>query len=253
MDLGLKGRVAVVTGGTRGLGRAIVETLSDEGARIVFCARDPDEVAKAEEELTGSGREVKGYAADVADPGSYGAFLDAAARAFDGVDVFVANVSAGGGLGDESFWRRSFEVDVLGTVRGCEALAPAMKRRGGGAIVLTSTTAAFESFVGPMAYNAMKAGLLNYAKNLSRQLAPDQIRVNAVAPGPVYFPGGSWAKREASAPDAFNAVLSQIPMGRMAAPEDVSRAVAFLASPAAAYITGATLAIDGGFTRRVDF
>jgi NAD(P)-dependent dehydrogenase (short-subunit alcohol dehydrogenase family) len=253
MDLGLDGKVAVVTGGTRGIGREIIETLASEGCRIVFCARNPSEVAQAQAAFDGSGLQTRGFTADVGDAASYGAFLAQASEAFGGVDIFVPNVSAGGGLGDERFWRNSFEVDMLGAVRGCEALTPVMAARGGGAIVLTSSTAALESFVGPMAYNAMKAALLNYGKNLSQKVAPQQIRVNAIAPGPVYFPGGSWATREASAPEAFQAVLAQIPMGRMASPADVARAVAFLASPAAAYITGVTVTIDGGFTKRVDF
>jgi NAD(P)-dependent dehydrogenase (short-subunit alcohol dehydrogenase family) len=253
MNLGLDGKVAVITGATRGIGRAIAQTLAAEGCRIVFCARKPEEVEEAEAAFREAGGECRGVTADVSDVDSYGAFLEQAASAFGRVDVFVPNVSAGGGMGSEQFWRNSFEVDVLGTVRGCEALAPVMAEAGGGAIVLISTTAAQESFVGPMAYNAMKAALLNYAKNLSQQYASRQVRVNAVAPGPVYFEGGAWAQREAQAPAVFKSVLGQIPMGRMASPQDVANAVAYLASPAAAYITGVTLTVDGGFTKRVDY
>jgi 3-oxoacyl-[acyl-carrier protein] reductase len=253
MNLGLGGKTAVITGATRGIGRAIVETLAAEGCRIVFCARKAEEVDATRSALEAKGAETVGVVADVADAASYAAFLDQAKAAFGGVHVFVPNVSAGGGMGSEQFWRASFDVDVLGTVRGCEAMAPAIAEAGGGAIVLVSTTAAQEAFVGPMAYNAMKAAMLNYAKNLSQQWAARQVRVNAVAPGPVYFEGGAWAQREASAPEVFNRVLSQIPMGRMATPADVANTVAFLASAAAGCITGSTVTVDGGFTKRVDF
>jgi NAD(P)-dependent dehydrogenase (short-subunit alcohol dehydrogenase family) len=253
MNLGLDGKVVVITGATRGIGRAIALTLAAEGCRIVFCARKPEEIEEATEAFRSAGVDCRGFTADVADAESYGAFLTQAPRVFGQVDAFVPNVSAGGGMGSEQFWRNSFEIDVLGTVRGCEALAPIMAEGGGGAVVLISTTAAQESFVGPMAYNAMKAALLNYAKNLSQQYAARQVRVNAVAPGPVYFEGGAWAQREAQAPSVFQSVLSQIPMGRMASPQDVANAVAYLASPAAAYVTGVTLTVDGGFTKRVDF
>jgi NAD(P)-dependent dehydrogenase (short-subunit alcohol dehydrogenase family) len=253
MNLGLDGKVAVITGATRGIGRAVAQTLAAEGCRVVFCARKPEEVEETAAALQNAGADARGFVADVADAGSYGDFLAKAPGAFGQIDVFVPNVSAGGGMGSEQFWRNSFEVDVLGTVRGCEALAPVMAEGGGGAIVLLSTTAAQESFVGPMAYNAMKAALLNYAKNLSQQYAARQVRVNAVAPGPVYFEGGAWAQREAQAPAVFKGVLGQIPMGRMASPQDVASAVAYLASPAAAYVTGVTLTVDGGFTKRVDY
>jgi NAD(P)-dependent dehydrogenase (short-subunit alcohol dehydrogenase family) len=250
MDLGLAGKTAVITGGTRGIGRAMAETFLAEGCNVVVCARKPDEVDAMNAVF--AGRPLKACVADVADAQSAQAFYAEAAEAFGGVDVFVPNVSAGGGMGAESFWRNSFEVDVLGTVRGCEALTPALTQSRG-SIVLISTTGAQEAFVGPMAYNAMKAGLLNYMKNLSQQLAGKGVRVNAVAPGPVYFEGGAWAQREAAAPEVFKSVLSQIPFGRMATPTDVANAVAFLAAPASGCVTGATLTIDGGFTKRVDY
>jgi 3-oxoacyl-[acyl-carrier protein] reductase len=253
MNLGLDGKVAVVTGATRGIGRSIAESLASEGCRIVFCARNSQEVEDLQRSLDVQGVAAKGFVADVGEETAYRAFLSAALDAFGGVDVFVPVVAAKPGLGDERFWRNSLEIDVLGTVRGCEALAPSMASRGGGAIVLISSTAALESFVGPMAYNAMKAALINYAKNLSQTVASQQIRVNAVAPGPVYFPGGIWAQREASAPQRFREILDQIPMGRMATPGDVANVVTFLASPAAGFVTGTTVIVDGGFTKRVDY
>jgi 3-oxoacyl-[acyl-carrier protein] reductase len=251
MDLGLDSKIAIVTGATRGIGRAVAARLAEEGCKVVLCGRDQAAVEETQASFEQAGHSVRSFVADVADEASYRRFLDDAAVAFGGVDIFVSNVSAPAGLGSEQLWRGAFEVDVLGTVRGCEQLSPIMEERGGGAIILTSSTAASEAWVGPMAYNAMKAAMLNYAKNLSIKLAPKQVRVNAVAPGPVYFPGSSWHRRETQDPDRFKSILSQIPMGRMASTDDVADAVAFLASDRASYVTGQTLTIDGGFTRRV--
>jgi NAD(P)-dependent dehydrogenase (short-subunit alcohol dehydrogenase family) len=220
--------------------------------KVAFCARKGDEVAEAEAALKAKGYQVVGSVVDVADADTYKAWIDTSAEKLGGVSVFVPNVSAGGGMNGEASWRASFEVDMLGAVRGAEAALPHLEKSEG-AIVFISTTAATEAFVGPQAYNAIKAAINNYAKNLSVQVAAKGVRVNLVAPGPVYFPGGSWAMIEQHMKPFFDGTLKQIPMKRMASPDDVARAVAFLASPAASYITGTTLTVDGGMTRRVDY
>jgi NAD(P)-dependent dehydrogenase (short-subunit alcohol dehydrogenase family) len=253
MDLGLAGLKAVVSGGTRGIGRAIVETLLAEGASVAFCARKGSEVAEAEAALKAGGKTVFADAVDVRDGDNYKAWINQCAERMGGIDVFVPNVSAGGGMGGEEKWRDSFEIDLLGAVRGAETAMPHLEKSGKGAIVFISTTAATEAFVGPQAYNAIKAAINNYAKNLANAAAPKGVRVNAVSPGPVYFEGGSWSMIEKHMKPFFDMTMKQIPMGRMASPLDVARAVAYLASPAASYITGTNLVVDGGMTRRVDY
>jgi NAD(P)-dependent dehydrogenase (short-subunit alcohol dehydrogenase family) len=230
-----------------------LETLAAEGAHVSFCARKGSEVAETESALRATGATVHGSVVDVKDGDVYKAWIAQSAERLGGLDVFIPNVSAGGGMGGEEKWRDSFEVDLLGAVRGAEAALPHLEASKAAAIVFISTTAATEAFVGPQAYNAIKAAINNYAKNLSTTLGPKGVRVNTVAPGPVYFAGGSWEMIEKHMKPFYDITMRQIPMGRMATPADVARAVAFLASPAASYITGANLVVDGGMTKRVDY
>jgi NAD(P)-dependent dehydrogenase (short-subunit alcohol dehydrogenase family) len=250
MDLGLSGKRAIITGGTRGIGRAIVEHLLAEGVDVALCARDAEAVRAALSDLGGVGAKVIGAPVDVADEEAYVGWLKSAAADLGGVDIFVPNVSVGGG---PDKWKAAFETDLMGTVRGCETVYPLMEQGGGGAIVLIATTAAFEVWRAPQAYSVIKAGLINYAKNLSDQGAAANIRVNTVAPGPVYFEGGAWPNIEKQHPDFFAEIMASIPMKRMGSPDDIARAVTFLASDAASYVTGVTLRVDGGRTRAVDY
>lgn len=253
MDLGLAGKRALVTGGTRGIGAAIVEALAAEGASVAFCARDAEAVEARRAALEGRGVRVVARALDVADHAALQAFIAEAAEALGGLEVFVPNVSAGAGLAGEEAWRANFEVDVLHTVLGTEAALPHMARAGGGAIVFVNTVAAVEALFAPHSYGALKAALITYGKQLAEAVGQHGIRVNMVSPGPVHFPGGSWDRIRADNPAFFREVEQRIPLGRMVRPEEVARAVVFLASPAAAMITGTNLVIDGGFTRRVQF
>jgi NAD(P)-dependent dehydrogenase (short-subunit alcohol dehydrogenase family) len=251
LDLKLGGKRAIVTGGTRGIGRAIVETLLAEGAEVAFCARNADEVAAATEALSAGGKRVTGGVVDVADTAALQSWIAQATAKLGGLDVFVANVSAGGGMGPE-MWQKNFDVDVMGTVRGCEAAMPALTEARG-AIVIISTTAAVETFVAPQAYNALKAALVTYAKQLCEAVAPQGVRVNTVSPGPITFKGGAWETIETHMPDFHASVLAQAPSGRFGRPEEVANAVVFLASPVASHISGVNLVVDGGFTKRVQF
>ena len=251
MDLGLNGKKAIITGATRGIGRAIAEQLAAEGASLAICARNADEVTATVEALTASGATCIGAAVDVSDKDAYQAWIASAAEELGGLDIFIPNVSAGGGQMDENGWRANFEVDLLGTTRGIEAALPHLQASEAGAIVIIATTAAVETFLGPQPYNAIKAALITHGKQLSQALAGDGIRVNCVSPGPIYFAGGAWEFIENNMPDIYNATLADIPIGRMGTPQEIANTVAFLASPAASLVTGVNLVADGGFTKRV--
>jgi NAD(P)-dependent dehydrogenase (short-subunit alcohol dehydrogenase family) len=253
MELGLKGKKALITGATRGIGRAIAELLAREKVDVGFCARDEEEIRETAAALQALGVTAIGKPVNVREKDDYEAWLRETADALGGADIFIANVSGGAGMESERNWWRNFEIDVLHTVRGCDVLVPRMKDAGGGSIVLITTTNAVETFGGPMAYNAMKAALVNYAKNLSQFAGRDNIRVNCVCPGPVYFKGGAWEMIETSNAAFYEKNLKQIPSRRMATPEEIARVVAFIASPAASAVTGVNLVVDNGFTKRVQF
>lgn len=252
MDLGLKGKKAIVTGGTRGIGRAIADLLADEGADVAICARNAGQVEEAVGALKGKGVNAIGSAVDVNDGDALRSWVASASKDLGGLDILVANVSAGGGGADENAWKANFEADVMGTVRSMEAALPALKD-GGGSVVIISTTAAVECFGPPTPYNALKAALINYAKNMSNALAGDNVRVNCVSPGPIYIEGGAWNFIKDNMNEFYNATLGQIPMGRMGSAQDVANTVAFLASPASAFTTGTNVVIDGGFTKGVQY
>jgi len=251
MDLGLTGKRALVTGATKGIGRRIADRLAREGADVAICARNQSEVDDAAAALREHGTTIWGRACDVGDGDDYLRWIDDAIVALGGVDVFVPNVTAGTRRDPLEQWRANFEVDVLGTVRGCDAVLPRMTA--GGAIVAIGTTAAVETFMAANAYNAMKAALITYTKQLSQVVGPKGIRVNLVSPGPIEFPGGAWDRIRQGMPELYEKMKAQEPMGRMGRPEEVADAVAYLASARASWITGINLIVDGGFTKRVAF
>ena len=253
MDLGLRGKKAIVTGATKGIGRAIVDLLAAEGCDVALCARSEDEVDEAVRAIKARGVEVVGGAVNVRNADEYKAWLEKATEELGGCDIFVPNVSAGGGMDSEKNWCKNFEIDVLHTVRGCEALLPHLEKSGDGSVVVISSTNALETFYVPMAYNAMKAALITYAKQLSQFVGKKNIRVNSVCPGPIYFEGGAWEMIKATNAKMYDATLRSMPNGRFGGPEEVARVVAFLASPAASIITGANVVADNGFTKRVQY
>jgi NAD(P)-dependent dehydrogenase (short-subunit alcohol dehydrogenase family) len=253
MDLGLKGKKALVTGGTRGIGRAIVELLAEEGCDIALCARNRGPVDEAVAALTAKGVKATGGALDVTDLPASRAWIAKAAEALSGLDIFVANVSALAQGMDETSWRRGFEVDVMATVFGIEAALPILEKSTAGSIVVIGSTAMAEIYGPTRSYAAVKATLVPYVKGLARNLAGKGVRANLVSPGNVYFKGGVWNIAEERNPEFFQSMIARNPTGRMGKPEEVAAAVAFLASPRASFITGTNLIIDGALTQRVQF
>ncbi|MFF7705899.1 SDR family oxidoreductase [Pseudomonas sp. NPDC007930] len=250
MDLQLKQARVLVSGGSRGIGRAIVEAFAAEGARVAFCARGEAGVRATEAALAGA---VFGQAVDVTDPAQMAAWVEASAERLGGVDIIVPNVSALAGGGDLATWRRAFDTDLLGTVSFFNAALPYLKRSPAGAVVLISSVSGREvdRFAEP--YGVLKAALIHYGKTLSARHAGDGIRVNTVSPGNVYFPEGVWGSIERDSPELFAQCLAANPMGRMARPQEVANAALFLASAAASFTTGCNFLVDGGLTQGVQY
>jgi len=252
MDLGLKGRKVILTGGSRGIGRAALEIFAAEGCDIAFFSRNPEQVKETVASLSRHGGKVIGESFDLSDLAAYPDWLKSAADRLGGCDIFVPGASASGS-GATGDWDACFNADVKGTVIGCETLEPYLEKSGSGAIVIMSSSAAIETFIVPQAFNAIKGALLTYAKQLGQALGAKGIRVNAVSPGPISFPGGNWEAIKAAVPELHAATEAQFALGRWGGPEEVARTIVFLASPASSYTTGTNVVIDGGYTKRVQF
>ena len=253
MDLGLKGLRAVVTGGTKGIGRAAADIFAGEGASVAICARNADEVKTAVKDLTAKGVQAYGAGVDVADKAALQKFIADSAKTLGGIDILVANVSALAVQDDEESWSKTFDVDMMHTVQSVNAALPFLEKSKHASIVIVSSVSGREiDFAGP-AYGAMKAALIHYAQRLAYQHAAKMIRVNAVSPGNTYFDGGVWQNVEKNLPDLYKHALSLNPTGRMAKPEEIGRGIVFLASPASSFTTGTNLVIDGALTRGVQF
>jgi 3-oxoacyl-[acyl-carrier protein] reductase len=250
MDLMLVGKRALITSGTRGLGLAMAKQLLAEGAHVAICSRSTANVEKAIAELLQTGSTVVGEAADVGDPNSYLRWIDNSAKRLGGADIFIFNTSAEGTNSRDETWQRSLEIDLLGAKRGVEALTPHLVASRG-CILFTTSVAAVEQMLGPFPYNAVKAALLNYAKNLSATLGPQGVRVNCLSPGPIQYPGGGWERVEKNSPAFYELMRGKTDLGHFGAPEDVAYAAAFLVSPAAKFITGINLLVDGGTSGHV--
>lgn len=253
MDLGLKGLRALVSGGTKGIGRAVVEILAAEGAAVSFCARTPDDVAATVAVLNGDGATVHGQAADVGDESSLNQWVSDAAGTLGGIDIVVANVSALAIPDSAENWRRSFDVDMMGTVGLVQAAMPYLERSTAASIVTISSVSGREIDFAAGPYGTFKAAIVHYTQGLAYQLAAKNIRVNSVSPGNTFFAGGVWDSTQRENPEFFAEALALNPTGRMAAPAEIARGVVFLASPAASFVTGANLLIDGALTRGVQF
>jgi 3-oxoacyl-[acyl-carrier protein] reductase len=253
MDLGLKGKRAIVTGGSKGIGRRCADIFADEGAHVAICARNQAEVDATVAGLRAKGVVAHGAALDVSDKAALEGWVADAAKALGGIDIVVPNVSALD-MGDtEEAWRHEFEIDLLHTVRTVNAAMPHLEKSDAPSIVVISSVSGREvDFTSP-AYGATKAALIHYAQGLAYKLAGKMIRVNSVSPGNTYFDGGIWQWIENNNPELFKQALGLNPTGRMATAEEIARGVVFLASPASSFTTGTNLVIDGALTKGVQF
>jgi NAD(P)-dependent dehydrogenase (short-subunit alcohol dehydrogenase family) len=253
MDLGLKDRKAIITGGSKGIGRAIANLLADEGCNVGICARNSEEVDATVAALKAKGVEAWGSAIDVRDGDTVRKWVADSAEALGGLDILIPNVSALAIERNEDSWRAQFEVDMLHTVNAAEAALPLLEKSDAGSIVIISSVSGVEIDFAAGPYGAFKAALLHYAKTLACELAGQNIRVNSVSPGNTYFPGGVWEMIENNIPELFSKALGLNKMGRMATAEEVANAAVFLASPIATFITGTNIVVDGALTNRVQY
>jgi 3-oxoacyl-[acyl-carrier protein] reductase len=256
MDLGLKGARAIVTGGTRGIGRAIALTLAAEGADVAICARGSAGLDEAVSAIGARGVRAFGGAADIADGAALAAWIERAVQQLGGLDVLVCNASGLIQGNTEEAWSKMFAVDVMGVQRSVAAAQPhllaAAAAKGDAAIVIISSVSAAETATAT-AYGALKAAQIHFAKGLAKDLAPRHVRVNVVSPGTVYFEGGVWHQREIKQPEFYKTMLARNPLGRMATPEEVANSAVFLVSPASSFTTGINLVVDGAITARVNY
>ncbi len=252
MDLQLAGKAALVTGSSRGLGLASALALVGEGCRVCICARGEEQLARAADALqqrAGADGRVLAVRGDLTSADDIAMIVRRTAETFGRLDVLVNNVGRAGGGGlleatDED-WRSAFDETLYPAIRASRLAVPHMRRAGGGAIIMIASIWGRESG-GRMTYNAVKAAEISLAKALAQQLAGDNIRVNSVAPGSISFPGGSWHRRQQEDPEGMAAfVRDNLPFGRFGRAEEVGDVVAFLASPRASWISGASITVDG--------
>jgi 3-oxoacyl-[acyl-carrier protein] reductase len=257
MDLGIEGKVGLVTGGSRGLGRATALRLAAEGARVAICGRNADTLESTLAELRSRGGQAHGELADVTVPGEVERFVDTSAAALDGLDLVVANVggTVGGGLLESTpeEWLRTFDLNTFHAVRTIRAAVPHLAARGGGSIVIIASISGWKP--GPRAqYGAAKAAEIFLSSALAWELAPQRIRVNTVSPGSIMFPGGGWDRFQAASPERFAEFeRREFPWGRLGSSDEVADVVTFLLSARAGWINGANIPVDGAQGRPTAF
>lgn len=255
MDLGLKGKRVMVTGGSRGIGKTIIDTFIKEGATVATCARGEDSLKASLTEWQSSGGTVYGGAVDVTDQSAFAKWFEESVAQLGGLDIFISNVSTRIASEGEQRWLDTFDVDFMQHVRATEMAIPHLKQGNDPACVFISTIAAVMADIVPMEreYGAMKAALNGYASQLSHRLAKDGVRSNIVTPGPIDFPGGFWDQVKQANEEMFNRASQISALKRHGTAQEVANAAVFLSSPAASYITGANLRVDGGALKQVNY
>jgi 3-oxoacyl-[acyl-carrier protein] reductase len=246
MQISLAGKRAVVAGGSKGIGRSIALAFADAGAAVSICARGRAALDATAAEVAVRGVRAHAGECDLADQGAIASYIAAAAEALGGIDILVNNASGFGATDDEAGWARSIDIDVLATVRASHAAIPLIEQAGGGAILNISSISGYGASARSAPYAAVKAAVINYTMSQALMLAPRKIRVNAIAPGSIEFPGGMWEQRRTQQPQLYSAILRSIPWGRLGHPEEIANVAVFLCSSAASWVTGQTLIVDGG-------
>jgi 3-oxoacyl-[acyl-carrier protein] reductase len=257
MDLRLKGCKAIVTGATHGIGLCIAQTLATEGVDVAICARTAANVERTVQELKAKGVNAIGDAIDVTHRDAYVNWIQSASERLGGLDIFVSNTTGTPTHAGEKGWHAGFEADILAAVRGCETALPHLKRSKQGAIIFIASISGVMSKAlrapGILAYGSMKAALIAYGAQLSKEVAKDGVRVNMVSPGPIYFADGPWDHIKQRAPAAYDDALKHCVIGRLGRPEDIADAVVFLASPRSGFTVGQNLQVDGGYMEHIAF
>lgn len=253
MDLQLGGLTALVTGGTKGIGRAIVDSFAAEGANVAFCARDAAEITATEEALAGSAGRIIGTAMDMGDADAVTAWVADAASTFGGIDMVVSNVSALAIPDTDENWEASLRVDLMGTVRLVKAALPHLAQSNAASIIAISSVSGREVDFASGPYGTVKSALIAYMAGLAFQLADQGIRANTVSPGNTFHDGGVWQSIEQGNPDLFNMAMGLNPTHRMGTPQEVADTVVFVSSPRSSRTTGANILVDGGLSRGIQF
>ncbi len=245
MNITLEGRNAVIAGGSRGIGRSIALAFAAAGANVSICARGEDSLRATAADLAAFGHKVHTAPCDLGNGPAVTGYIQAAAEALGGIDVLVNNASGFGASDDEAGWMASINVDLMASVRASYAALPYLDKSRGSIIHISSISGLTHSARTPP-YGAVKAALIQYTLTQAAKYAAQGIRVNCIAPGSIEFPGGNWEKRKTSDPKLYNAILGSIRFGRLGTPEEVANVALFLASDAASWVTGQTIAVDGG-------
>jgi len=255
MDLGLRGRRAIVTGGSKGIGRAITELLIAEGADVAICARGKEDLDATVADFSGRGPAIFGDSVDVTDPEEFPAWIESAVERLGGLDVLILNAAAKPAGQDDATWELTFQSDVMQHVRALRVARPHLGRSDAASVVAISSITALEAPIRPdqTAYGTVKAAMLSYSGKMARQMGGEGIRMNVVSPGVIEFPGGMWERYRQVMPAQVDEIAATTAVGRLGEAEEVANAVVFLASPRASYITGSSLRVDGGIVQAIDW